>query len=67
MAKWFCWGSLLIAGILCVLFLLDVILSTTTTTPYLPFGGVSYTIDVVGTLMCLLIIYLAWDAWRDIR
>ncbi|MCS6849881.1 MAG: hypothetical protein NZ700_01770 [Gemmataceae bacterium] len=67
MARWLCWGSMAVAGILAVLFVLDLVLATMTLSPYLPFGGVSYTIDVLGTVICALVFYLAWDAWQDIR
>lgn len=60
MEKWFCWGSLGVAGSLFVLFLLDVFLD-------MPFGGISVPVDILGALACGILLYLAWNAYRDIR
>ena len=60
MEKWLCWGSLGIAGVLLLLFLLDLILG-------IPFGGLSLPVDIVGLLACGLVAYLAWDALMDLR
>jgi hypothetical protein len=60
MEKWLCWGSMGVAGFLLLLFLLDVFLKV-------PFGGVSRTVDVFGILASGLVLYLAYDASRDLR
>ena len=60
MEKWMCWGSMGVAGLLLLLFLLDMFLS-------IPFGGVSWFVDVVSILACGLVLYLAFDALRDLR
>jgi hypothetical protein len=60
MEKWLCWGSMGVAGLLLLLFLLDLILQ-------IPFSGISSTVDVFGILASGLVLYLAWDAFRDLR
>ena len=58
MDKWLCWGSMGVAGLLLLLFLLDIPVS-------LPFGGF-VTVDIIGILACGIVIYLAWDASREL-
>jgi hypothetical protein len=60
MEKWMCWGSLGAAGVVGLLFLLDLILG-------MPFGGLSTTVDVLGILACVLVAYVSWDALKDVR
>jgi hypothetical protein len=60
MEKWFCWGSMGVAGLLLLLFLLDLFLG-------FPFGGISKTVDVLIILSCGVVLYLAYDAFRDLR
>jgi hypothetical protein len=60
MEKWLCWGSMGVAGLLLVLFLLDAIVSV-------PFGGVSAAVDWISIFACGLVLYLAYDALRDLR
>jgi len=60
MGKYLCWGSLGIAGLLFVAFILDVIIKK-------PFDGISTTVDVLGALCCGIVGYLAWEALRDLR
>jgi hypothetical protein len=60
MEKWFCWVSMGVAGLLLLLFLLDLFLS-------FPFGGISKTVDVLIILSCGVVLYLAYDAFRDLR
>ncbi|HVS35991.1 MAG TPA: hypothetical protein VMS17_10465 [Gemmataceae bacterium] len=60
MEKWMCWGSMGVAGLLLLLFLLDIFLG-------FPFGGVSVIVDVVAIIACGIVGYLAWDAYRDLR
>ena len=50
----------LLAGLLLLLFLLDVVLAV-------PFGGTSVVVDIFGVLVCGLVLYLAYDAFRDLR
>ena len=60
MEKWLCWGSMGVAGLLLLLFLLDLVLS-------FPFGGISKPVDVLIILSCGVVLYLAYDAFRDLR
>ena len=60
MEKWFCWGSMGVAGLLLLLFLLDLFLG-------FPFGGISKGVDVLIILSCGVVLYLAYDAFRDLR
>ncbi|HJT79072.1 MAG TPA: hypothetical protein VJ739_17885 [Gemmataceae bacterium] len=60
MDKWLCWASLGVAGLLLLLFLLDLMVA-------IPFGRVSPVVDVFGLLASGLVLYLAWDASRELR
>ena len=60
MEKWLCWASMGVAGLLLIIFLLDVILG-------IPFGGTSVVVDVFGILASAIILYLAFDAFRDVE
>jgi hypothetical protein len=60
MEKWLCWSSMGVAGLLLLLFLLDMFVKV-------PFGGISTTVDVFCILASGLILYLAYDASRDLR
>ena len=60
MAKWLCWGSLGISGILLIIFALDMFTD-------IPFGGIGAIVNVIGILGCGLVGYLAWDTFREIR
>jgi hypothetical protein len=60
MEKWLCFGSMGIAGLLLLLFLLDIFLG-------FPFGKISIAVDVFGILASGVVLYLAYDAYRDLR
>jgi hypothetical protein len=60
MEKWLCWVSMGLAGLCLLLFLLDLFLNV-------PFGGMSGTVDVLVILCCGVVLYLAYDAFRDLR
>ncbi len=60
MEKWLCWVSMGLASLCLLLFLFDIFLSV-------PFGGFSTTVDVLVILACGLVLYLAYDAFRDLR
>jgi hypothetical protein len=60
MEKWLCWSSMGVAGFLLLLFLLDLIFG-------FPFSGISTTVDIFGIIGSGLVLYLAWDAFRDLR
>jgi hypothetical protein len=59
MEKWLCWGSLGVAGILLLFFLLDMFLG-------IPFGGIGWLVNIIGVLACGLVGYLAWDSLKDL-
>jgi hypothetical protein len=61
MEKWMCWGSMGVAGLLLLLFVLDMIPGLN-----IPFGG-QILVDIVGVLACGLVFYLALDALRDLK
>jgi hypothetical protein len=60
MDKWLCWGSMGVSGLLLLLFLLDLFLD-------MPFGGISKVVDVFGILASGIVLFLAIDAFRDLR
>jgi hypothetical protein len=60
MEKWLCWVSMGLAGFCLLLFLLDLFLNV-------PFGGISGTVDILVILCCGVVLYLAFDAYRDLR
>ena len=59
MEKWLCWSSMGVAGVLLLLFALDLAVK-------IPFGGISLAVDICSILACALVLYLAWDASRDL-
>jgi hypothetical protein len=60
MEKWLCWVSMGVSGLLLLLFLLDLFLSV-------PFGGISTAVDILIVVACGVVLYLAYDAFRDLR
>ena len=60
MEKWLCWGSMGVAGLLLLLFLLDLVMG-------FPFQKVNLAVDVFGVIASGLVFYLAWDAFKDLR
>jgi len=60
MEKWLCYGSMGVAGLLLLLFILDAALG-------FPFGRSSMVVDIVGILASALVLYLGYDASRDLR
>jgi hypothetical protein len=60
MEKWLCWGSMGVAGLLLLVFVLDMAIG-------IPFGGTWKPVDVISIVACGLVLYLAWDALRDIK
>jgi hypothetical protein len=59
MEKWLCWGSIGVAGLLLLLFLLDLFTK-------FPFQGISPTVDVMGAICCAVLGYLGWSALQDL-
>ncbi len=60
MEKWLCWGSIGVAGLMLLLFLLDIFLE-------FPFGRLNLAVDIFGILASGLVLFLGWDALRDLR
>jgi hypothetical protein len=60
MEKWLCWVSMGVAGLLLLLFLLDIFTN-------IPFGGLWPGINIVCMLASALVLYLGYDAYREIR
>ncbi|MCC6416723.1 MAG: hypothetical protein IT429_00570 [Gemmataceae bacterium] len=60
MEKWMCWGAMGVSGFLLFLFVLDLVFK-------FPFGGLSQVVDVLAILSCAAVLYLGWDASRDLR
>jgi hypothetical protein len=67
MEKWLCMGSAGVAGLLLLLFVLDLVLSIAWPTGFLPFGGLSPFVDVVCIIGSGLLLYLSIDALRELR
>ncbi len=60
MEKWFCWGAMGVAGLLLLLFVLDLVMG-------IPFGGIWKGVDIVFIVASALVLYLAFDAFRDLK
>ena len=60
MEKWLCLTSMAIAGLVLIAFVLDIVLK-------FPFGGLSFTVDIVSILAAGLIGYLGWESYREQR
>jgi hypothetical protein len=64
MEKGLCWGSLIVAGLMLLLFVLDLIVG-------IPFGGGGLAgmqlVDIFGLLASGVLLYLSWNALRDLR
>jgi hypothetical protein len=64
MEKWLCWGSLGVAGLLLLIFLVDLILGVPL---FMGEFGDRFLVDLLGILACGLVGYLAWESFREIR
>jgi len=61
MEKWLCWGSIGIGALLFLLFFLNLLFR-------IPFGdAIDRTVDIVNILAGGLLVYLGWNALRDLR
>ena len=64
MEKGLCWASLGVAGLMLLLFILDLIVGV-------PFGGSDLSgmqmVDIFGILASGVLAYLSWNALRDLR
>jgi hypothetical protein len=59
MEKWLCWGSLSVAALVLLCFVLDLFIG-------IPFGGLSKPVDIVGILASAVVGYLSYDALMDV-
>lgn len=59
MLRGLCWGSLGVAALFALLFILDMALG-------FPFGGASWTLDIFGIIAAAVIVYLSWDTLREL-
>ena len=60
MDKKMCFGALAVAGIMLVIFLLDLLAG-------IPFGGASALVDIFGIIAAGLVGYMAFHALRELR
>ncbi len=61
MEKWMCYGALGVAGLMFLLFLLDLIIG-------IPFGGSAFMMaDIFGLLASVAVGYLGFNALRDLN
>lgn len=60
MEKWLCWGSMGVAGLVLLLFVLDLVTG-------FPFKQVSTLVDIVAILAAGAVLFMAWDASKDLR
>ncbi|HVK14455.1 MAG TPA: hypothetical protein VM597_37295 [Gemmataceae bacterium] len=61
MQKWMCLGAMGVAGLALLLCILDIALG-------IPFGGGSFILaDIGGILTAGVLVYLAWNAYLDVK
>lgn len=62
MERWMCYAALGVAGLMFLLFLLDLLIG-------IPFGGTSafLLVDIFGLIASLIVAYLGFNALRDLR
>lgn len=61
MQKWMCLGAIIVAGLALLLCVLDIITGV-------PFGGGPYMLaDIGGILTGAVLIYLAFNAYQDVK
>ena len=61
MNKALCYGALAIGALMMLLFLLDMVAGS-------PFGGKDFiTGDILGFLASIIVVYLGWNALRDLK
>lgn len=66
MEKWLCWGSMGVAGFLLLLFLLDLVMYFAGSPTWGPFGGISLMVDIFTIIASGIVLYLAYDAMKDL-
>jgi hypothetical protein len=60
MEKWLCWGSMGLAGLVLLLFALDLFTG-------FPFNRVSTFVDILAIIAGGIVLFLAFDASKDLR
>jgi hypothetical protein len=61
MEKWFCWSAIGVGGLMILLFALSLF------PPYIPFGaGISIFVKIVIILASGVVVYLGWNALREL-
>lgn len=59
MEKWFCLSAMAVAGLLLLLFVLDLAIG-------IPFGKANLVVDICGFAASGVVIYLGFDAFKDL-
>ncbi len=59
MEKWLCWSCMGAAGLVLLLFILDIAIG-------LPFGRSSVVVDAIAIVCSIAVLLLSWDAFRDL-
>lgn len=59
MEKWLCWSSMGAAGVVLLLFVLDLAIQ-------IPFGRSSVVVDILAIVCSIAVLLLSFDAFRDI-
>ncbi|MGL6096210.1 MAG: hypothetical protein ACRC7O_10495, partial [Fimbriiglobus sp.] len=61
MEKWLCLGAMGVGGLMAVVFILDVAIG-------MPFGGSAFMVgDILGIVAGLIVVYLGFNAKRDLK
>ncbi len=61
MEKWLCYGTIGVAALMAIVFLLDLVVGA-------PFGGKPFVVgDILGFLASLIVGYLGFNASRDLK
>ncbi len=55
-----CLGTLGVSGFLLLLFVLDAALG-------IPFGGISFLVDILAALGCAAVGYASWETYREFK
>jgi len=65
MEKRLCLAAMGVAGVLFIVFLIDLVLSFQGTNFLV--GTVSRAVDIIALICCGIVGYLGWDSWQDLR
>lgn len=61
MEKWLCYGTLAVAAVMALVFVLDLAIG-------MPFGGNAFmTGDILGFLASLIVAYLGYNSMKDLK